>query len=418
MATTLLTLHHATHAFCHYSLSLPFLYMFQLTDRLRTFESQWALQSGSIRTWLNTGRHPNTVRRHDTNLRYWHAFLAAQSLHGFVDPSVAGMDDLRRIIIWFLYYCAVELKLTESQIKAAIQAVQHAFKTDGYSLDIFKDAAISLARDAVRTDPRHAHMRRTRRKRLPVTFDMLLYLESILLQSPNIDDWMTFVGALTAFHFMLRVSEYAFSASSPHALRSGDVLFLGPSGQAYSPWDPLLSTVERGEFTGAIIDLRSSKTDKTGNGRHLYVSRNGPAESYLLDLLIYWSTVAAFRGPTDIFLSHKGAHHRRKHLNRRMIATALKLVATHFGFDAVFFSTHSLRIGGMSCGTAANIPNSTLCRIAGWHGDSEAIYRRDVPDHGILSALDAHLLDTNVTLLSTKEVRTMLPTAIQLCPDL
>jgi hypothetical protein len=101
-----------------------------------------------------------------------------------------------------------------------------------------------------------------------------------------------------------------------------------------------------------------------------------------------------------------------------MIATALKLVATHFGFDAVFFSTHSLRIGGMSCGTAANIPNSTLCRIAGWHGDSEAIYRRDVPDHGILSALDAHLLDTNVTLLSTKEVRTMLPTAIQLCPDL
>ena len=82
-------------------------------------------------------------------------------------------------------------------------------------------------------------------------------------------------------------------------------------------------------------------------------------------------------------------------------------------FLELFFSTHSLRIGGMSCGTAAQIPNSTLCRIGGWHGNSEALHRSNVPDHGILSALDAHLLDTKVTLLSSAEVRVMLPTASQ-----
>ena len=114
-----------------------------------------------------------------------------------------------------------------------------------------------------------------------------------------------------------------------------------------------------------------------------------------------------------MFMSHAGRRCRRKHLTSRMIAAALKLAAKNFGFDGVFFSTHSLRIGGMSCGTAAQIPNSTLCRIGGWHGDSEALYRSNVPDRGILSALDAHLLDTKVTLLSSAEVRIMLPTASQ-----
>jgi hypothetical protein len=393
--------------------SLPNHATVTLLDYDNTFESRWRQQGDEIRAWLHTGRHNVTVRKHSKNFHYWVTFLSDKDLHGFVDLSPRGIDNLRRIIIWFLYYCAVELKLTESQIKSAIQAVQYAFKVDGRSLDVFKDEAVTLARDAIREDPRLANIRRSKKRRLPVTFDMLLYLESVLLDSPHLDDWMTFVGVLTAFHFMLRVSEYTFSAASPHALRAGDVLFLNLSGEAISPWDPTLSQNDTSQFSGAIIDLRSSKADKKGKGRHLYVSRNGPAESHLLDLLIFWSTVAAFTGPTDIFMSHAGRRCRRKHLTSRMIAAALKLAAKNFGFDGVFFSTHSLRIGGMSCGTAAQIPNSTLCRIGGWHGDSEALYRSNVPDRGILSALDAHLLDTKVTLLSSAEVRIMLPTASQ-----
>lgn len=375
----------------------------------------WATQCDSIRSWLHTGRRPQTVQRYTKNLGPWFQFLDQFDLHEYINLSPTGADDFRRILIWFLHYCAVELKLTESKIQTSIQALQYVLKTEGHSLNVFKDDSIKLARAAVRRDPRLRHAERTRRRRLPVTFDMLFYLEGLLLDSAHADDWMTFVGILMAFHFMLRVSEYCLDGSSPHAIRCGDIVFLSDDGTAYSPWDVKLSSVEHARITGAIVDLRSSKADKQGKGRHLYVSRAGTSEAYLLDLMLFWTTVAQFSIPTQAFLSHVGKTvHRRKHLTRRMVSSTLKQMATHFGFDEAFFSSHSLRIGGMSCGTKANIENSTLCRIGGWTSDSEARYRENVPDSGILSVLDAYQLDTSVSLLSLEDVRRMLPTSMQL----
>jgi hypothetical protein len=113
-----------------------------------------------------------------------------------------------------------------------------------------------------RGDPRVNHARRTRKRRLPVTFDMLFYLEDLLLQSRHVDDWMTYLGILMAFHFMLRVSEYCLDGSSPHAIRCSDVLFLTDDGSVFSPWDKRLASISSSSITGAIIDLRSSKADK------------------------------------------------------------------------------------------------------------------------------------------------------------
>lgn len=350
-----------------------------------------------------------------SNLTPWFTFLDQHELHDYIDLSPSGADVFRRILIWFLHFCATDLKLTESKIQTTIQALQYALKTDGYSLGVFKDESIKLARAAVRGDPRVRHAARTRRRRLPVTFDMLFYLEGLLLESRHIDDWMTFLGILMAFHFMLRVSEYCLDGSSPHAVRCSDVLFVSRDGSVYSPLDHHLHSMDPAHLVGAIIDLRSSKADQQGRGRHLYVSRSGTAESFLLDLMFFWITVAGYSLPSQAFLSHAGKTvHRRKHLTRRMVSSILKKMATHFGFDDAFFSTHSLRIGGMSCGTRANMENTTLCRIGGWSSDSEARYRENVPDSGILSVLDAHQLDTTVSLLSSADVRRMLPTSLQL----
>ena len=120
----------------------------------------------------------------------------------------------------------------------------------------------------------------------------------------------------------------------------------------------------------------------------MFLARSGSAESFLLDLMFFWTTVAEFTLPTQAFLSHAGkTGRRRKHLTRRMVTSVLKQMAVHFGFDDAFFSTHSLRIGGMSCGTKADMNNSTLCRIGGWSSVSEARYWANVPDSGILSVL-------------------------------
>ena len=169
----------------------------------------------------------------------------------------------------------------------------------------------------------------------------------------------------------------------------------------------------RSSISSAVFDIRSGKVDKNGRGRHLYIDRRGPSKSRMLDLLLDWTSVAHFTSADQAFLSHASRFAgKRKHLTRKMVSGALKRMASHFGFDEAFLSTHSLRTGGMSCGTAASMANVLLCRIAGWSGNSEALYRRDVPDHGNLSALDAHQLDTRATLLSVSDVRKMLPTAM------
>ena len=59
------------------------------------------------------------------------------------------------------------------------------------------------------------------------------YALSFQLDSPHVNDSITFVGVLTAFHFMLRVSENTFCVKSPHALRADAVLLIDSAGWAF-----------------------------------------------------------------------------------------------------------------------------------------------------------------------------------------
>jgi hypothetical protein len=90
-----------------------------------------------------------------------------------------------------------------------------------------------------------------------------------------------------------------------------------------------------------------------------------------------------------------------------MVSTALKTAARHFGIDELYFSTHSLRIGGASCGAAGGRSRSSLCRTGGWSelSASDAIYRHVTPqDRGILS-----LTDEGAHLLTTQDLHSMVP---------
>lgn len=361
---------------------------------------------------MKTSLRPETQRKYAGKEQPWYDFLLANDLLGYVTVYGCESAEFRRILIWFLYHLAVELKYTESQVNTTLQALQHSLRLDGLSLSAFHDSAVTFARKATREDARTKNIKRSLRRRLPVTFDMLDYLEELLLSRGTLDDHMILCGLLLGFHFMLRASEYCKDGDGYHALRVGDIIFLTRDSQVFHPCDAQWPSIPPSEVVCAIFDLRSSKADKIGRGRHLYLDRTGPAESRFLSRLIFWSRLAQFTSPDQYFLSHASRYNgKRKHLTRRMITATLKRMALHFGFDEVFFSSHSLRIGGHSCGTAANLPNPQLTRIAGWLGDSETLYRSNVPDRGVLSALHSHSLDTKVTLLSSHDVRRMIPTA-------
>jgi len=243
------------------------------------------------------GIRPATSTRYAKALRMWTDFLAINMLTDTIDFDSSPIRDLRRVLMWFLYYLAVDLKRSETQIATALQALQHSLRLDGYSTSVFQDPSVSFARRATKEDPRLRNARLSLKRRLPVTFDMIAYLETLLYHSRNIDDRMTFIGVLLAFHFMLRVSEYCSDGEGRHALRTGDILFFGTDGDVYHPWDPRLLTLLSEFIVSAIVDVRSSKADKTGKGRHLYINRSGPAESHLLDLILEWCTLASFSKP-------------------------------------------------------------------------------------------------------------------------
>jgi hypothetical protein len=157
-----------------------------------------------------------------------------------------------------------------------------------------------------------------------------------------------------------------------------------------------------------VLDLNSSKADRHGKGRYLSVSRDqGSNASHIIDVAISFCLRAGHRLSSEPLLSRywKGRH---KKLHRGMVSSALKTAATHFGFDSLYFSSHSLRIGAATCGEAAGRSRPSLCRMGGWslNSNSDGLYRHATPqDTGILSARDQ-----GSYLLCTDDLMRMVPT--------
>jgi hypothetical protein len=153
-----------------------------------------------------------------------------------------------------------------------------------------------------------------------------------------------------------------------------------------------------------ILDLCSSKK---GTGRRLILSRaNGGSDSSFIDSLCRFTVNAGHLHLTDPFLS-RYFNNRRKKLHRGMVSGALKVAARHFGIDEFYFSSHSLRIGGATCGAAGGRSRSSLCRTGGWSelSASDALYRHITPqDRGILS-----LTEEDAPLLSVRDLNSMVP---------
>ena len=252
------------------------------------------------------------------------------------------------------------------------------------------------------------HQKKRSRQRMPVTFDILDHLKRALRAEQSIDSDMTYLGILLSFNFMLRVSEYCLDPKSPHALLCSDVVFRTASQDSYSVFDLARMKDPHSEITDIVLDLNSSKPDRAGRGRYLYVARRqGESDSHLVSTMINFCLAACHRSPTDPLLSRysKG---RQKKLHRGMVNKALKEAATHFGFDSLYFSTHSLRIGGATTGDVAGRTRPSLCRVGGWSegGGSDSRYRLTTfRDPGILS-----VRDSGAYLLATSDLKDMVPT--------
>lgn len=368
--------------------------------------SLWSSLGPQVSEWLSGGVAKTTSRQYTSKVADWNSFASTYSL---CERELFTRDTYEvslRALTCFVYDLKTRLLRSSSHIKRTLQALRHDLLKKLYTVTVFSDPSLSLARRACKESARQLHKVRQSHRRLAVTFDVIDWLETSLLSTNCIDDEMTYVGTLLAFNFMLRCSEYCHSEDAPHALLCDDVTFVPLTGPTLTPLD-LSQSASTPLIQDVILDLCSTKGDRDGKGRFLYLSRaRSAADGRIIDALIRLCKRAKYRSLADPLLSRYKAN-RRKKLHRGMVSAALKRAANHFGFDSCYYSTHSLRIGGATCAAAGGRSRSTICRTGGWSetSSSDSLYRHITPhDTGILS-----VADEGNYVLTTESLRSMVP---------
>ena len=352
-----------------------------------------------------------TKNRYQTNGDLWDAFTRQTDL----DPLLEGLpkEAKRRAIVDFIRFLKEEKKINGAEVTRVMTAVRSRFVENCMDVDMIdKDASVLRARKASKElTQREVHIAREKRRRMPVTMDMIAEARR-RLWAGSVEEKMTYLAIVLAFNFMWRISEYVMDAKSEeHALRAEDVLFLRGEGldpvRAWGVRD--MKTRERQEVVSILFVVRSSKA-KTG--RYLYLSRNSVVESQTVDDVISWAGMADInRG--DPFLSRWGMGRNKQlgrlKLTRRMVNEELRVMARHAGFDSVgfAFSSHSLRIGGATTMVAGEKSTRNVQRVGGWAEGSSCneIYELNTPmEAGALSVGGSQF-----KVLSAKDVKTLLP---------
>jgi len=379
-------------------------------------------ERGHIEALLGGGVKKDTISKYQRGWDSWMTFLGTKGIEVHPGPYLVSvaMDTVRQLLVLFVWYLFYEMKKSSSVVDQAFSAVSYFFKASCYDNTIFTDdATIKLAKRSVRLEEKRDPNRKDKKIRLPVTFDMIKYLESILWSGNlDVDKRMAYVGIVLAFHFMLRVSEYVYhydddgGKDPSHALMANDVVFITKVGRRLRPWELQSSRTPFWEIEHVLLIVRDSKADQFGKGRNLFISRRGEEEIHLMGIVYEWAKESGVRDGDPFLCRYKQTKqgYTRKLLPRSEVNKALKGMATYFGFDTVFFSSHCLRIGGATTMIAGGGSREDVQRIGGWASDCDIIYEVLTPmDSGTFAVIDAcTIADSCCDVLSEDEAKRIL----------
>jgi len=364
---------------------------------------------------LEQGICKSTADKYERSRKnHWLVFLARKGLEG--NPLMVGYAYEKQLdlLLLFMAEWSKEKKST-GVIGDALYAIRSNRLMNGLSVEVFEDPLLGLGkRGCMRMESRGEGASK-RPKRLPVTFDMLLYMMDKLWHGfvdghrADVDTQMIFVGAFLAFHFMLRVSEYVFHYESEkrdpsHAIEAKHVEFIckiavpgrGAMLVRLKPWEVRERNVAASSVVLVKLFIRDSKMDQFGErGRNLLVSNEkGENEKLLVQVLYRWCFLSGIR-EGDPFLSRRKAtkvcKYSRACLQRKDLINELKAVAKFFNLEQIFFSSHCFRIGGATTMASAGASRDRIKRIAAWlsSSDCDLIYEQfNGLDGGVLSLID------------------------------
>lgn len=281
----------------------------------------------------------------------------------------------------YCHYAVTVLKHKPNTIVGTLSGVRHWFRTNGLSLDVFDNPSLlaaktglALAQRRIEVDSEMSRSSRDKKRVYPATLHMVEDIATDLKRSGTMKSMMVATAVQIAFFCLLRVSEYVPHANKRdrihkcHAMKGKDVEFeIMKNGR--------ISTVKSADIkpemwplvTLVRFELRHSKNDKMRTGS-VFWFRNLPSEGGINIVKTVFDWVCLSRpGPESYLMSYRSQKDDAVCLLRYSdVARVVKAAAMNYGFEARFFSTHSLRVGGACLLRAGSAPDSLIQLLGRW----------------------------------------------------
>jgi hypothetical protein len=309
---------------------------------------------------------PTSQKTYKTGWRRWIRFAEQLNFSEWLDKppnnwnSACHAFDFQTVaIIYFMFCLFINDGLAAATVSNYVAAVAYHLQCCNINCDFLSSVAVLKARSSLAILCRQRKAEREVGS-LPATLDLIERFKAARSVS-NFRNKGVYTAMRLAHLLLLRVSEYTVTPAD-HFLRAQDVTFVFAGRRRPSHALDPSDRIE--EVIGVLIDVRSAKNDKSGQGHRFYFRRDAlptSAGTCIASLLFEWASLSDLRNNQSFF-----TYRSIWRLRSEDISSALKSVAATVGLDPDRFHPHSLRYGGASTLAAANVPTYMIQKLGRW----------------------------------------------------
>lgn len=313
----------------------------------------------SVVRFMEASVSEGTLGKYKLAWGHWGTFTKALGVKPFDSKSCNGNN----LALLYLAHCAETKGFSPSTVGVQFAGISFFFRKNNVSDSFFHTQQVEMARSGLRLlhrkmSPMHTTLT------TPVSLEMILRFRS-LYKVPTLRQRCTFVACITAFMFLLRISEYVEMPSN-HFLRACDVLFHTPSGKFNAC---SVSGISFSSVFEVTVFIRSAKNDSLGFGNVLSSKPTPSTDICICKILFDWALIAGFSSDVAPFCSFGN-----QSLRPNDVGVAIKQMAISFGFPTSTFKPHSLRYGGATTLATLGISDSVIMKRGRWKSSAFLIY--------------------------------------------
>eukprot|EP01041_Mallomonas_annulata_P009831 gene9831-20448_t len=331
---------------------------------------------------------PSTLTQYQNLWRRWQNYCAHPS-SGVVgrDVTLQSNPAAQRpgIFASFIVQQRTSHSIKHDRISGLVAAMKHHLIIKGADFSFLHHPLVDKTLGAskrLHDSPSKRYTNTGSTKCSPVTWDMIQGRVPTLWSTDNMMEVGLYIACCLAFHLCLRVSEYAassfYEATTPHGIRSEDVIF-----EVEDPFSGHINHITSMEWTlegpsstvkGALISIRTSKTDQRGVGSHHRLgTETNPKVAELVNHLSWWATHTSLTSGELFFRFRPNAFGSPvRSITRRDISEFLKKIADQLGLDRSGYSSHSLRVGGAEALKSSGFVTEDINQAGRWSSSSTA----------------------------------------------